>query len=189
MPAFMGRLLPTVVLGIMTAAMVAAFMSTHDSYFLCWSSVITQDIVAPLRKKPLSGAARVVLTRWLIVGIGAYVLYWGLIYEGKDDIWDYMAVSGAIYFTGAIAVLVGGLHWKRASRTGAFAALLMGLTALLGLGPVQQIVGLQYLDADGEWVQRVTGAQVGLTSVALAFVAMVAGSLLFPDKEEGGAKE
>ena len=185
MPIYMGRLLPTIILGVMTAAMIAAFMSTHDSYFLCWSSVITQDIVAPLRKKkPLTGTQRVKLTRWLIVLIGGYVLYWGLFYEGKDDIWDYMAVSGAIYFTGALAVLICGLYWKGASSAGAFAALLTGLIALLGLGPVQQVVGLQYKDDAGEWVQRVTGAQIGLLSVALAFVVMIVVSLRWPDSSE-----
>jgi len=184
MPIFMARLMPTALLGIITAGMIAAFMSTHDSYFLCWSSVITQDIVAPIRKKPLSGPGRVRLTRGLIVLIGAYVLYWGLFYKGKDDIWDYMAVSGAIYFTGALAVLVGGLYWKRASSTGAFAALLSGLTALLGLGPIQQLVGLQYKSPGSEvWTQTLTGAQVGLLSVALAFSVLIAFSLLFPDRE------
>ncbi|RKX35163.1 MAG: hypothetical protein DRP71_04625 [Verrucomicrobia bacterium] len=183
MPVFMARLMPTVLLGIITAGMIAAFMSTHDSYFLCWSSVITQDIIAPLRKKPLSGAGRVRLTRIIIIIIGAYVLYWGLFYQGKDDIWDYMAVSGAIFFTGALAVLIGGLYWKRASSTGAFAALLTGLTALFGLGPVQQLVGLQYQSpGSDEWIQRLTGAQVGLISVALAFAVLITLSLLFPDR-------
>jgi solute:Na+ symporter, SSS family len=115
--------------------MIAAFMSTHDSYLLCWSSVLTQDVIAPIREaqgRPLSSKARVTLTRVLIVAIGMYILYWGLIYRGDDDIWDYMAVTGAIYFTGAFALLVGGLYWRRASSTGAFLALLTGMSAILG---------------------------------------------------------
>lgn len=186
LPIFLGRLLPPVLVGVITAAMIAAFMSTHDSYFLCWSSVITQDIIAPLRRKPLSQKGRVKLTRFLIFAIGAYVLYWGLFYQGKDDIWDYMAVTGAIYFNGAIAVLVGGIYWRRASSAGATAALLAGCSAILGLGPVQQVTGLQYRDAGtGEWIQRLTGAQVGLISVAVACLAMVIFSLAFPDREKG----
>ena len=78
----------------------------------------------------------------LIVAIGLYVLYWGLIYRGKDDIWDYMAVTGAIYFTGAFALLLGGLYWQRASSTGAFLALLAGMTAIIGLGPVQELLDI-----------------------------------------------
>ena len=188
MPVFLGRLVPTILLGIITAAMIAAFMSTHDSYLLCWSSVITQDVVAPLQKNGLTEAARIKLTRIIVVLIGGYVLYWGLFYEGEDDIWDYMAVSGAIYFNGAIAVLVGGIYWKGASTAGAIAALIAGFTAILGLGPVQQMVGLQYQDASGEWVQRLSGAQVGLLSVVAALLAMVIFSVLIPDKPKPDAE-
>ena len=48
MPVFLGRILPAGLIGLVTAGMIAAFMSTHDSYLLCWSSVITQDIIGPL---------------------------------------------------------------------------------------------------------------------------------------------
>ena len=127
--------------------MIAAFMSTHDGYLLCFSTVITQDIVAPLLKKPLSEKTRIVLTRIFIVMIGIYIWYWGLIYQGRDDIWDYMAITGAIYFTGAFSVLVGGLYWKKASKMGARLALYAGLSALLGLGPIRHALGLSHLQA------------------------------------------
>lgn len=175
MPIFLGRILPAGVIGLITAAMIAAFMSTHDSYLLCWSSVITQDIVAPLMGGNLSGKSRILLTRVLIVGIGLYVLWWGLFYKGKDDIWDYMAVTGAIYFTGAFAVMFFGLYWKRASSTGAVLALLSGSTALLGLGPVQKWMGI-----DG----GISSARVGLLTVLFAIGVMVVGSILFPDKPD-----
>ena len=140
MPIFLGRILPAGLIGLITAAMIAAFMSTHDGYLLCWSSVITQDIIAPLFKERLDNPTRIKITRILIVLIGLYILYWGLFYTGEEDIWDYMAVTGAIYFTGAFSLLVGGLYWQRASSTGAVLALVTGITAVIGLGPVQQAV-------------------------------------------------
>jgi SSS family solute:Na+ symporter len=140
MPIFLGRILPAGLIGLVTAAMIAAFMSTHDSYLLCWSTVITQDIIAPLFKERLDNPTRIKITRVLIVLIGLYILYWGLFYTGEEDIWDYMAVTGAIYFTGAFSLLFGGLYWHRASSTGAVLALLVGVTAVIGLGPVQQAV-------------------------------------------------
>ena len=91
----------------------------------------------------------------------------------KEDLWDYMAVTGAIYFTGAFALLVGGLYWKRASRTGAAAALLAGCSSVLGLGPVQEILGV-------DW----RGDIVGLCAAGGALVALVLGSLLVPDAPE-----
>ena len=173
LPVFLGRILPAGVIGVITAGMVAAFMSTHDSYLLCWSSVLTQDVVAPLYEndqRKMSPQARILLTRVFIVLIGLYVLYWGIIYHGEDDIWDYMAVTGAIYFSGAFAVLLGGLYWKKASSTGAFLALVAGLFALAGLSPVQDALGID-----------VDSARIGLLTIGCTVCVMVIGSWLFPD--------
>jgi solute:Na+ symporter, SSS family len=175
LPVFLGRILPAGLIGIITAGMVAAFMSTHDSYLLCWSSVLTQDVVAPLYEndqRKMSPKSRILLTRIFIVLIGLYVLYWGIIYRGEDDIWDYMAVTGAIYFSGAFAVLLGGLYWKRASSTGALLALIAGLFALAGLSPVQDALGF-----------KVGSDRTSLLTIGGTVLAMVLGSLLFPDPQ------
>jgi solute:Na+ symporter, SSS family len=198
MPLFLGRILPAGLIGLITAGMIAAFMSTHDSYLLCWSTVLTQDVIAPIceaRGRPLSSKARVTLTRGLIVAIGLYILYWGLIYRGDDDIWDYMAVTGAIYFTGAFALLLGGLYWRRASSTGAFLALLTGLLAILGLSPVQKALGYVLTCAASmlpDWIPvelpvivSIPSARVGLISIAATTLVMFFGSLLFPDRNAG----
>jgi SSS family solute:Na+ symporter len=171
MPVFLSQILPAGLIGIVSAGMLAAFMSTHDSYLLCWSSVLTQDVVAPWFKKGLSSKARLLLTRIFIVAIGIFILVWGLWYDLGQDLWDYMAISGAIYFTGAIALLVFGIYWKRASKVGAYLALICGFGALSGLKPVQALLGMD-----------VSSAIVGLTVIALAIVLMVVGSLLFPDR-------
>ncbi|GAI01567.1 unnamed protein product, partial [marine sediment metagenome] len=81
------------------------------------------------------------LTRIFIVAIGIFILVWGLWYDLGQDLWDYMAISGAIYFTGAIALLVFGLYWKRASKVGAYLALVCGFGAISGLKPVQALLG------------------------------------------------
>jgi SSS family solute:Na+ symporter len=174
-------------------------MSTHDSYLLCWSSVLTQDVIAPIREawgRPLGSKARVTLTRVLIVVIGLYVLAWGLIYHGDDDIWDYMAVTGAVYFTGAFALLLGGLYWRRTSSTGAFLALLAGLSAILGLSPVQKLLSqiltwaaallLGWDPIQSPVTVSIPSARVGLISVGVTVLVMIFGSLLFPDRHREG---
>ena len=87
MPLYLAKIIPTGLLGIVTAAMLAAFMSTHDSYLLCWSGVVAQDIVAPLCGG-LSDRQRVLVTRVSIVAIGAFLLVWGLWYEVGQELWD-----------------------------------------------------------------------------------------------------
>ena len=177
MPLFVGRLLPAGLLGIVSAAMIAAFMSTHDSYLLCWSSVIVQDVLAPLSQEPPDTKTRVLWTRILIVLIGIYIWVWGLFYTGGDDIWDYMAITGAIYFTGAFALLAGGLYWKRASSAGAFCGLLAGCSVVVGLGPIREPIEA----ASG---QEIGSAPIGIGTVIFTLVVFVVVSLLFPDPAE-----
>ena len=98
---------------------------------------------------------------------GCFLLIWGLWYELGQDLWDYMVVTGAIYFPGAFAILLLGLYWKRASSFGAYLALLAGLGAVLGLGPVKSAAGLD------EW----SGAEIGLATAASAVILMILGSL------------
>lgn len=210
MPVFLSQILPAGLIGIISAGMLAAFMSTHDSYLLCWSSVLTQDVVAPWFKRGLSSKKRLLLTRVFIVAIGIFILVWGLWYPLGQDLWDYMAISGAIYFAGAIALLVFGLYWKRASKVGAYGALVCGFLAVVGLAPVQNLLNplklrfgftkeipveeitkktilvVQDIPIDRitaktvEVYETIGSEMVGLAVIALAISAMIVGSLLFP---------
>ncbi len=186
MPLFLGRILPTGLLGLVTAGMLAAFMSTHDSYLLCWSSVLTQDVIAPLRRGQMSTRSRLLTTRVIIFAIGVFLLVWGLWYPLGDDLWDYMAITGAIYFTGAFALLGIGLYWRGASTVGAYLALGAGLLAICGLDTIREPLN-DSLDT------QLSGAHIGLGTVALSVVLLVVGSLCFPDSAprrlDGDAKE
>ena len=119
---------------------------------------------------------RLLLARFFIVVIAIFLLVWSLWYELGQDLWDYMAVTGAIYSIGAFTLLLGGLYWKRASRIGAYLALGAGTLALLGLRPVQALLGIE-----GGW----SGETVGLSALGLALALMVVGSLLFPERKNG----
>jgi len=177
MPIMLSNIVPVGLLGLLTAGMLAAFMSTHDSYLLCWSSVLTQDVLAPLLGQRLSTKARLVSARVFIFAIGIFLLIWGLWYPLGQDLWDYIAITGAVYFTGATAVLVAGLYWKRASSVGAYGALLCGFGALAGLKPVQDLLGVDW-SSEG----------IGLSVVIAACLAMIVGSLVFPNRKPEGQK-
>lgn len=175
MPIFIAKVLPSGFLGLIAAGMFAAFMSTHDSYLLSWSSVITQDIVAPLKKEELSDRKRLLITRTSIVIIGLFLLLWGLWFEAPVSLWNYMAVTGTVYLAGAFTVVAAGLYWKKASRTGAALALSAGLLAILGIGPWTQGENVPFY---------LTDKFIGLMTFVVAISCMIIGSLLFPDKQK-----
>ncbi|MBC7288230.1 MAG: hypothetical protein H5T86_09350, partial [Armatimonadetes bacterium] len=173
MPIALAMLLPGGFLGLLTAGMLAAAMSTYNTYLHTWSAVLTQDVIAPLVPGGMSTRARITSARIIQCLVAAFLLIWGLWYPLAEHLWDYMAITGAIYFVGAFAVLVGGIYWRRASVAGAYGAFACGFLMVIGLKPVQEALGIK-LPGRGEFE--------GLAITALALLAMVVLSLLFPDK-------
>ena len=186
MPLYLAKIIPTGLLGIVTAAMLAAFMSTHDSYLLCWSGVVAQDIVAPLCGG-LSDRGRVLVTRVSIVVIGAFLLFWGLWYEVGQELWDYLAITGTVYLSGALPVIVGGLYWKQASSTGALAALVCGLIGVCGLSQVIEVIN-RYLFPDPTGFQ-VFPAMMMLVTMITPTLVFIPVSLLVPDRQQPGQEQ
>ena len=134
-PAYLGLLLPTGFIGLLLAAALAAEMSTDSGYLLTWATVIYNDLIAPCVKKPLSPAARLLITRALVLGIGVFLLFYGLWYELPGNAWDYLAVTGNIYLASVFTLLVAALYWRRATTKGAYAALVLG-----AIGPITFLV-------------------------------------------------
>jgi len=173
-PKYLSDILPVGFFGLVVAGMLAAFMSTHDSYLLCWSTIITNDIIEPLYGKELSSNFKIKITRIIIVLLGIYIFYWGMFYNGSDSIWDYLGITGAIYFTGAIVVILFGLYWKKASSNGAFLALIGGLSCLLGLEPIREYFSIPINNP----------ALIGLISLGISCSLMIIGSIISPDKSK-----
>ena len=119
--------------GIIIAAILAAIMSTADSLLTAATSHIVKDIwmesVHPGRKgdeKQLLSIARMAT---LLVGLCALVI--GLIME---NIVGTLIYAYTMYTAGVLVPVLGGLLWKRATRKGAIAAILVGSAiALLGI--------------------------------------------------------
>lgn len=164
----LGHAMPGWLLAFLGVALFASFMSTQDGYLFCWSSILSRDVLGPIFGTVDNERAQKLGTRSLIVLIALYELYWGLVYEGQEDIWDYLAVSGSIYFCSGIVLLAGGLYWKGATRFGALLALIFGFSAILGLGPIKESLGFG----------GVSGPMIGFTSIALSLFGFIAGSLL-----------
>ncbi|MCA9266104.1 MAG: sodium:solute symporter family protein [Planctomycetales bacterium] len=185
MPLFLSQILPTGVIGLIGAGMLAAFMSTHDSYLLCWCSVMIEDVVNPLCGGTLAVRTRLLLTRIAIFLTGVFLLVWSLWYQMGQDMLEYLAVCGSIYLTGAFALLVFGLYWKRSSRVGAYLALIAGASSVVGLTPVKTALGL----TPERLGFTLTEAQVALFALSSAILMMVVGSLFFPDSQTPTTQE
>ena len=175
MPWMLAATLPSGLLGIVVAGMLAASISTYAGYFLGWSSIIAQDVVAPLLGRDLSSGGRLRLTRVAVVGLTVFIMIWSLVYDLPGPAYFYLQVTANLFMAPTLIAVVGGLYWRRSSATGAVLCFVLGALASLGY-LVPQL--------------RLDVATAGNLSWALAIAGFVLGSLLVPpatQREEAAA--
>jgi SSS family solute:Na+ symporter len=129
-PIALSLILPIGIKGLMCAVMLAAFLSTHVTCLHSWGSIFIQDVIMPLRKKPLDAASHLKLLRFSILGVAVWIFFFGWFYPQNAPIMMFWAVTGAIW-AGAGSAIIGGLYWKKGTTAGAYVSLIVG--AVLGL--------------------------------------------------------
>lgn len=172
MPAYLAQIVPTGLMGLLVAAMLAADMSTDSSYMLTWGSVIYNDLLAPWHRGRWSERRGLLVNRLIVAGIGLFLLGYGLWYPLQGSVWDYLAVTGTIYLASISTLLVACCYWPAAHRLGALAAIATGAALPLGFLVMQQLPVTQPL------ARAVGPHYAGIAAFAGAAAAMVLGSLI-----------
>jgi SSS family solute:Na+ symporter len=183
MPRLLGMIVPTGLMGLLVAAMLAADMSTDSSYMLTWGSVIYNDILAPFHRGRWSERKGLRWNRFIIALIGLFLLFYGLWYPLKGDLWTYLGVTGTIYLASMSVLLIACCYWRRANSWGAAAAIIVGAVI-----PVSFLV-LEQLPATAALARAVGPYHSGVAAYLLTGAAMVVGSLLKPGRSGKAAKE
>jgi SSS family solute:Na+ symporter len=170
MPRMLAAILPSGILGLVVAGMLAATMSVNSSYLLGWSSIIAQDIILPLRRRPLTSRQQVVLNRAANLFVSLFVLWWGLWYTLPGPTYFYLNMTATIYLSGTLVAVIAGLFWPRATTLGGYCAMAGGAIATIGF-----------------FFFKTPASYAGLGSFALAAVGMMLGSLVSRPKVRPGA--
>ena len=131
-PVVLTQLLPVGLMGAFAAVMLAAFVSTHDTYLHSWGSILIQDIIMPFRKERLSEKQHLRMLRWSILGVAVFIFFFSLLFQQSEYIFLFFAITGAIFAGGSGAVIIGGLYWKRGTAPAAWTALITGSTIAVG---------------------------------------------------------
>lgn len=168
LPQMMIRIIPAGFLGMIMVGFLAASMSTYDSYLLSFSAILTQDIIAPLRKKTLNGKKKMIMIRVGIIVIGVFIYYWGIYYQFSETVFRYIALTGSLAFAGTLTGVVGGIYWRKASTAGAYLAFVASA--------IPPLVSLFYTG--------ISTTYAGLLSFVSAPVCLILGSYLLPDKSK-----
>ena len=130
-PVLLMKLLPSGVLGLVVAGLLAAMMSSVSATFNSASTLITMDFVRNMSpnmtSKQLVRAGQIA-TLVLVVLAAAWVPF---IEKVSDSLWQYLQLVISYTAPPAVATFLLGLFWKRASATGSIASLLFGFVVAI----------------------------------------------------------
>ena len=107
--------------------MVFLLISTDTTYMHSWGSILVQDVIVPLRMRPLRPRTHLRLLRLSILFVAVYSFIFSLFFAQITYIAMFFALTGAVYLGGAGSVIIGGLYWKKGTTAGAWAAMLTGM--------------------------------------------------------------
>ena len=163
--------LPYVISGLVAAGGMAAAMSTADGLILAISNALSHDVYYKIVDPKADVAKRLIVARILLVvtgAFGAYIASMRLTGILGSVAWAFDFAMSGLFFP-----LVLGVWWKRATREGAIAGMLLGLGAgtayLIYVAPAfmgqPPILGIDHL-------------RFGLIGAPVCLVAMVVVSLM-----------
>jgi len=189
-PFVLSEILPVGLIGAFAALMLAAFISTHDTYLHSWGSIFIQDVIMPFRKKPFDKETHIKVLRYSIFGVAVFIFLFSLLFSQSQKIALYFAVTAAIFAGGCGAVIIGGLYWNKGTTAAAWTAMIIG--AVIGVSGtlIKQISDIWLLDVSSYsqlktiliFLKNINGQEYWGLGMASSSISYIVVSLLFPEK-------
>lgn len=132
MPIIAKAVLPTFIGTLMLAAITSAMMSTVDSLLLVAGSALSEDIYRSLFKLDASRKERLKVARLGIFIVGVIPLFLIISGIGEGELIQFIVVLfSALMAAGFFVPVVIGLWWKRATKEGAIASMIGGVSVTM----------------------------------------------------------
>lgn len=166
LPLAVSYLLPIGIKGMFCVVLLMGVFGGDSSHLHSWGSILVQDVVIPLRRKPLSQAQHIRALRLGVIGVAVFAFLFGSLFRQTEYIFMWWAVTSAVFIGGAGVVIVGGLYWKKGTTAAAWSAMIAGsVLSVVGIG-VRLAYGTRF-PLNGQWVSMV------VIGVAIAIYVVV----------------
>ena len=180
LPLLINAIIPTGIIGIIFAGLLAASMSTYASYLLSWSSIVSQDIVGGILKfitqKEIDAKRQLIISRITMTFVMIFIIWWSLFHSLEGYLYFYLQMTGMLFLPGTLISVILGIYWKKSRTAGAYLAFTLG-----ALPP------LLYLILSEE-IKTAWASEMGWGGFLLAFLGMIIGSyiqnLMYPKKNK-----
>jgi SSS family solute:Na+ symporter len=131
-PIALRYMLPVGIKGLFCLIMVLTLMSGDASHILTWGGIFIQDVVLPLRTKPMTPKQHVMVLRLAVLGVATFAFCFSAFFHQKMDIVMWWLVTEGVFLSGGGAAIIGGLYWKKGTAAAAWASLFTGSSITLG---------------------------------------------------------
>lgn len=122
----LAHLLPVGIKGLVCAVIFMGVVSGDGIHMHSWSSIFVQDVLMPLRSRPLSLKQHLLWLRLSIIGVAFFAFCFGSLFRQDDYVLMWFQVTTVIFVGGAGAAIIGGLYWSRGTTAGAWVGMITG---------------------------------------------------------------
>ena len=133
----MRHMMPPGLSGLFCLLMIMAMISTDDTRIFSAALTITQDVVMPFIKKPLTPVQHLWVIRGVSIGVGVFFFFGSTMMSQLDYINLFMSSMTSMW-VGAGAMSLLGLYTRFGTTAGAWASLLTGCGMALSYIGVKQ---------------------------------------------------
>ena len=159
---------PPMLLALLAIGFAAASMSCTDTFATSGASCISRDIIQRHLRPSATMKDMMIVNRILVVAI---ITISAAIALKAESIMEAVIIATVIGTTSYFFPIIGGLYWKRATKWGALAALIVGGGTQIILILYEQLWMDQPLDSVSPFLTE-HGVLIGLILSALFFVGI-----------------
>jgi cation/acetate symporter len=166
--------LPYVISGLVAAGGLAAALSTADGLLLTIANALSQDVYYKMLDPKASTQRRVTISKILLLAVAAVAAYVTSLKPG-----NILFLVGAAFSIAAAAffpALVLGIFWKRATKWGAIAGMIVGL----GMCLWYMVTRYPFFGINAPKVWEIDPISSAVFGVPAGFLVIVVVSLLTP---------
>jgi cation/acetate symporter len=166
--------LPYVISGLVAAGGLAAALSTADGLLLTIANALSHDVYYKMIDPHASTQRRVTISKILLLGVALVAAYVTSLKPG-----DILFLVGAAFSLAAAAffpALVLGVFWKRATKWGAIAGMVLGL----GITMYYMYTRYPFFGVNAPLWWDIAPISSGLWGVPLGIITIIVVSLLTP---------
>jgi len=168
-PLVLSHLLPPGLLGAFAALMLAAQISTDETYLHSWGSMLVQDVILPLRGRPYTPRQHLLALRLSILFVAIFIFCFSMWFPPTYEyIAMFFAITGAIFAGGSGAVIIGGLYWKKGTTAAAWTSMLTGSGIAVGGIVIRQFDPDFPINGQQFWALAMAASSVLYVLVSLA---------------------